>query len=130
MNTYDCHTCLYANLLEDGLVMCDRRLLIDNKEIYIESDKVGKSCPCHSDKFVEEWRYMRDSKDRDIRNADDACDVCGRLFNELNKDDYQDVIEEVSIKTKDEDGNEVEHMEEYIVRKCRICIDKGRRLFG
>lgn len=130
MNTYNCHTCLYANLLEDGLVMCDRRLLIDNKEIYIESDKVGKSCPCHSDKFVEEWRYMRDSKDRDIRNADDACDVCGRLFNELNKDDYQDVIEEVSIKAKDEDGNEVEHIEEYIVQKCRICIDKGRRLFG
>lgn len=116
MDTYNCKTCLYANFMnDDNLVMCDRRLLYDGKEIYIETDKIGLSCPCHSDRFVEEWRGYRSNDD--VRMADDSCEVCGRLYDDMDEDNYDYVIEEF-------DG------EKYKVRKCRICIEKGRKLFG
>lgn len=129
MNNYNCETCLYANFVnDDNLVMCDRRLLYDGREIYIETDKIGSSCPCHSDRFVEEWRGYRSNKD--VRMADDSCEICGRLYNDMNEDNYEIVVEEVIIKEKDENGKEVEITNEYAVRKCKICIDKGRNLFG
>lgn len=115
MNTYNCKTCLYANNLDSGLVMCDRRLLYDNTEIYIEADKVGKSCPCHSDRFIREWRYMRDNDD--IRQADDACSICGRLYDHMNEDNYINETWEI-------DGRDID------MRICRICVEKGRNLIG
>ena len=126
-NDYNCKTCLYANDFGEGLVMCDKKLLSENKEIIIEVDKVRLNCPCHSDRFIEETRYMRENKD--LREAEDSCRVCGRLMDILNDDNYEDVVEEVITVNKDKNGKEIETVEEHIVRKCKICINKGRNLF-
>ena len=128
-NNYNCKTCLYANDIENGLVMCDRRVLLDGKEVIIEEDKVGLNCPCHSSKFVQEWRYMVNPTNGDARKSFDSCQVCGRRYDEMNEDNYDIVVEEVKKKEKNDDGKEVEVTEEHIVRKCRICIEKERNLF-
>ena len=119
-NSYNCKTCLYANDFGNGLVMCDRRVLLDGKEVIIEEDKVGLSCPCHSDRFVEETRYMVNPPNRDARKSFDSCEVCGRRYDEMNKDNYDVVTEEVKINST---------VEKRTVRKCRICIEKERNLF-
>lgn len=121
----NCKTCLYANSKGD-LVVCDRRLLLDGKEVVVETSKIGLSCPCHSSRFIDETRYMRDNKD--LRDADDSCGICGRLIDMLNSDNYEYVIEEVAFLDKDENGEEIEIIEEHIICKCKICIDKGRNL--
>lgn len=108
---YSCETCMYANPGNGKLVMCDRRLLTEGVEVYIDASKVN-SCICHSDKPVEETRYMRPNKD--MREAEDACQICGRLYNNLDSSNY-DVVEFVS-----------ENNQTIDVRVCRICIEKGR----
>lgn len=127
-NNYSCESCLYANGKGD-LTICDRRLLLDGREIIVEASKVGLSCVCHSDRFVEETRYMVNPPNGDARKSFDSCQVCGRRYDEMNEDNYDIVVEKVKKKEKNDEGKEIEIIEEHIVRKCRICIEKERKLF-
>ncbi len=124
---YSCKTCLYSNVIEDG-VECDKKLLLNGKTFILDDEKAKLPCPSHSSRPIEEWRYMRSNDD--VRDAEDACGICGRLFNELNKDDYEEVTEIINVKGKDENGKEIEEEDYISVTKCRVCIDKGRNLFG
>ncbi len=111
----NCKNCLYANELSDGRVFCDKVLLMYGKEVYIDADKTEKPCPAHSNKFIEDWRYTAIGV-QDIRKADDACGVCGRLIN-LN-----DISQYGYIEVQDEKGTVVDEK-----LQCRICREKGRR---
>ncbi len=113
---YTCETCLYENLRDDGSVMCDKKILLDGKEYIVDVDKVNRKCLGHSAYPVEEWRYDRPWQY--LSEADDVCQVCARMLNMLDKDSY-DYVDETY---RDEGGNERNRT----VRKCIICIEKGR----
>lgn len=119
----NCKSCLYANEKENGGYMCDKVLLLYGKEVHIEPEKVELSCFNHSDKYIENWRYVNDGDD--LRKADDACEVCGRIINMLDENTYDIVTEEFTLKNKEG----IEETKREIVQKCKICIDKGRNKY-
>lgn len=86
MEKYNCLNCLYSNEIENGMVMCDKKLLLTGKMIIVESEKVELNCPAHSDYPIKEWRY--DMGNGLLRDAEDTCCVCSRLVNLNDKDTY------------------------------------------
>ena len=86
MENYNCTNCAYANEMEGGSIGCDKKLLLTGKMIIIEKDKINSKCPAHSDYPIEEWRYDRGHGL--LKDADDACCVCGRLVNLNDTDTY------------------------------------------
>lgn len=86
MEKYNCKSCAYANGMEDGNIGCDKKLLLTGKMIIIEKEQTDLKCPCHSDYPIQEWRYDRGNGL--LRDADDACCVCGRLVNLNDVDTY------------------------------------------
>ena len=113
---YNCQDCFYSNFLKDGRVMCDKRLLSEDKKIYIEADKTELPCPAHSHKFIEETRYMYNNKWRHESDTELYCDICRRELNEDEIDQYS------YIDVKDKKGEVVDEK-----LQCRICREKGRR---
>lgn len=110
----NCKTCLYSNFLENGDVMCDKVILLYGKEVHVPTDNVDKPCPSHSSRFIEETRYYFNNKD--MRNSENSCEVCGRLV------DLNDISQYGYIEVQDEKGNvNGEKLQ------CRICRGKGRR---
>lgn len=111
---YNCKSCLYSNFLEDGRVFCDKVILLYGKEVYVEDDKIDLPCPSHSNRFIEETRCYFNNKD--VRDAEDSCGVCGRLV------DLDDISQYGYIEVQDEEGK-------FIGEKlqCKICREKGRR---
>lgn len=120
----NCKTCLFANINKDGSVDCDKRVLLTGEMINIEAENVDKPCPAHSSRFIPETRYGFDNQD--MRKAEDACEVCGRILDMSSKDTYDYVTEEFT--ASDDDGNE--EVKKEIVQECKICIDKGRHKFA
>lgn len=120
----NCKGCLYANELEDKRVFCYKVVLLYGKEVYIDADKVNLPCPSHSNRFIEDWRYTSEGV-QDLRNAEDACEVCGRLLNLNDEDTYDVVTEEFTLKNKEG----IDETKREIVQKCKICIDKGRNKY-
>lgn len=120
----NCLNCLYANEKENGGVMCDKVLLIYGKEVHIEADRVELPCPSHSSRFIEETRCYFNNED--MRKAEDACEICGRLINMYDEDTHDVVVEEFTVKK--EDGTE--EVKKETVQKCKICIGKGRNKFA
>lgn len=112
---YNCKSCLFANFMKDGGVYCDRRIL-EGVKVYIENNKVDLNCSCHSNYLREETRYNR--LWRWHNEADDVCQICGR---DLDLDDEKQ-YKYVDIEYKDENGN----VKKKTIRKCSICISKGR----
>lgn len=110
----NCLNCLYANEKDNGGVMCDKVLLIYGKEVHIEADRVELPCPSHSDRYIENWRYVNDGDD--LRKAEDSCEVCGRLINLDDESQYG------YIEIQDELGNPSGEK-----LQCKICRHKGRR---
>lgn len=110
----NCKSCLYSNDLDGGEVLCDKVILLYGKEVYVESDKVDLPCPSHSNRFIEETRYMWNNKD--VRVAEDSCEVCGRRVN------LDDISQYGYIEVQDDKGSPAgEKMQ------CKICREKGRR---
>lgn len=116
---YSCVDCMYSNFNEDGAVVCDKKSLLNGRTIAVDKDKVDKKCTAHSSYYIEDWRYGANL--HNIADADDACEVCGRLLDMFDEDSYEYVEEEFLDDNKDEQTREV--------RKCKICIDKGRVKF-
>lgn len=108
---YRCVDCLYANELYNGDVYCDKREFEEVK-IIVPKDKVDLNCPSHSSYPTEETRYARPWTY--LKDADDVCQVCGRMLDLRNNEQYEYVNVE-------NDKGEIN-----AVRKCRICINKGR----
>lgn len=110
---YNCESCLYGNKKDNGGYLCDKVLLIYGKEIHIEPENATKDCLNHSDKFIEDWRYTTVGV-QDIRNADDACGVCGRLvkLSDYSQYGFVDIFD-------DKGAFKGEKMQ------CRICKEKG-----
>lgn len=108
---YRCVDCLYANELYNGDVYCDKREFEEVK-IIVPKDKVDRNCPSHSSYPTEETRYSRPWKY--LRDADDVCQVCGRMLDLRVNDQYK------YVKVEKKDGN-ID-----VIRKCNICINKGR----
>ena len=116
MEKYNCTNCLYSNEMENGEVMCDKKLLSEDKEIYIQIDKIKLPCPAHSSKYIEEIRYMRNNTWLHESEEGEYCEVCRR------KVDLEDISQYGYIEIQDEEGNVAgEKMQ------CRICRGKGRR---
>lgn len=86
MEKYNCKSCAYANQMEDGNIGCDKKLLLTGKMVVIEQDKIDLRCPAHSDYPTQEWRYDRGHGL--LREAEDACCICGRLVNLNDVDTY------------------------------------------
>lgn len=114
-NINNCLNCLYSNEIEGRKVMCDKRLLSEYKEVFIEANKTELPCPAHSSKYIEETRYMRNNKWLHESEDGEYCGVCRRKVN------LDDISLYNYIKIQNEDGKEVEKMQ------CRICKGKGRR---
>lgn len=114
-NKCNCYTCLYKDKINsDGSIDCDKKVLLTGKIVHIETDKVDKSCPCHSIRFIEETRYYLNNKD--MRYSYNSCSICGRLYDDMDENNYEEETWEIDGKTIN-------------IRRCRICIDKGRSLF-
>lgn len=111
----NCVNCLYSDFLENGEVFCDKVILLYNKKIYVDASKVNLSCPSHSNRYIEDWRYTSEGV-QDLRKAEDACEICGRLV------DLDDESQYGYIEVQDEEGKVIgEKMQ------CKICREKGRR---
>lgn len=111
---YTCKDCMYANALPSGDVDCDKKILLNGKIHKVAKSKVDKPCPSHSDKPIENWRYVESR--RILRDCDDSCEVCGRLV------DLNDISQYKYIEIQNENGDTVgEKMQ------CKICGHKGRR---
>lgn len=111
MKKYNCKTCLFANELENGDVYCDKREL-EGVKCIIKKDKVNITCHCHSNYPLREFRIDRNWDY--IRDADDVCEVCHRFLDMQDKSQYK----YIEIKNKNN--------EKQLIRKCKICIKKGR----
>lgn len=113
---YNCTTdCLFANFIEDGRVYCDKRVFEDVK-VYIENNKIKLNCPSHSSYQREETRYDRPWKWH--HEADDVCQICSRDLNLNDEEQYK----YVNVEYEDENEN----IKRKAIRKCSICIEKGR----
>lgn len=112
---YNCKNCLFANVLKSGQVLCDKRVF-EGVKVYLSKEQAKLSCPSHSSYPRKETRYMRPWTWH--KDAEDVCQVCTRDLDMFNKDQYTYVDEEY----EDEDGT----IKTRTVRKCRICIEKGR----
>ncbi len=108
---YNCNDCLYANFLKNGDVYCDKREL-EGVEVIIKNNKIHINCHCHSGYPQEETRYDRPWKY--TYEADDVCEICHRFLNLQDESQYTYVEVEKDNGSKD------------VVRKCRICMEKGR----
>ena len=108
---YNCNDCLYANELENGDIYCDKREF-EGITCIIPKDKIYLNCPSHSDYIREETRYMRPWKF--LHEADDVCQVCHRMLDLQDKNQYK------YVEVKKDDGGK------NLIRKCSICIKKGR----
>ena len=111
METYNCTGCLFANKLDNGDIYCDKREF-EGITCIIPKDKVHLNCPSHSNYIREETRYMRPWKF--LHEADDVCQVCHRMLDLQDKNQYK------YVEVKKDDGSK------NLIRKCSICIKKGR----
>lgn len=110
----NCENCLYSNFMEDGSVMCDKRLLSENKEVYVQVDKIKLECPAHSSKLIEETKYLRNNKWLHEAEEGNYCEVCRREV------DLKDITQYGYIEVQDEKGDVIgEKMQ------CRICRGEG-----
>lgn len=111
---YSCRSCLYSNFNEDGSVVCDKNLLIYGKLSRRDIELVDKDCIVHSDRKIENWRYVESGKY--LSGCHDSCDVCGRLveLNDISQYGYIEVYD----KNGDITGEKMQ---------CKICRNKGRR---
>ena len=112
----NCTNCLYSNEMENGVIMCDKKLLYEGKEIYIAVNKAKLPCPAHSNRYIEETRYMRNNMWLHESEEGEYCEVCRR------KVDLEDISQYGYIEIQNEEGKVIgEKMQ------CRICRGKGRR---
>lgn len=111
MKEYNCKTCLFANEMKNGDVYCDKREL-EGVKCIIKKNKVNIECHCHSNYPLEEFRIDRPWNY--IYEADDVCEVCHRFLNLKDKSQY------TYVEKEDDNG------EKQLIRKCKICIEKGR----